>query len=59
MGGFAAVAPVQVKIAHWTAANGAIKNHINPTSGGWHIVEFADGGKLCVHETRFRVIHDH
>ena len=22
----------------------------------WHIVKFADGGKLCVHETRFRVI---
>ena len=22
---------------------------------GWHIVQFADGGKLCAHESRFRV----
>ena len=23
---------------------------------GWHIVKFADGGKLCAHESGFRVI---
>lgn len=27
-----------------------------PPSPDWHIVQFADGGKLCVHETSFRVI---
>jgi hypothetical protein len=24
--------------------------------GGWHIIKFADGGMLCVHEDGFRVI---
>lgn len=43
-------------IAHWTKRNGAIKNHVSPTNGGWHIVEFSTGGRLCVHETGFRVI---
>ena len=23
---------------------------------GWHIVKFAGGGTLCVHESRFRVV---
>ncbi len=27
-----------------------------PPGPDWHIVKFADGGKLCVHETGFRVI---
>ena len=49
------VAPEAAKIARWTAVNGWLKNHVSPTNGGWHIVKFADGGKLCVHETRFRV----
>lgn len=22
---------------------------------GWHLVKFSDGGKLCIHESRFRV----
>ena len=26
---------------------------------GWHIVEFQDGGRLCMHESRFRVIANH
>ena len=26
---------------------------------GWHIVRFEAGGKLCVHESRFRVIDNH
>ena len=56
MGGFPAVAPEQATIARWTARSGSIKNHVSPTNGGWHLVKFADGGKLCVHESRFRVI---
>lgn len=43
------------KIARWTKVNGPIKNHVSPTNGGWHIVEFPHGGRLCVHETNFRV----
>lgn len=27
-----------------------------PLRDGCHIVQFASGGKLCVHESRFRVI---
>ena len=27
-----------------------------PMREGYHVVKFADGGQLCVHETRFRVI---
>lgn len=50
------VPPEAATIAKWTARSGAIKNHVSPTNGGWHIVKFADGGSLCVHETRFRVI---
>jgi hypothetical protein len=23
---------------------------------GWHLVRFADGGKLCIHQSRFRVV---
>lgn len=50
MGGFPAVAPEQAKIARLRAEN-------LPLPGiGWHIVQFADGGKLCAHESRFRVI---
>ncbi|UFX42080.1 hypothetical protein HAP47_0022735 [Bradyrhizobium sp. 41S5] len=49
IGGFPSVAPEVAKIARWTAASG-------PIQPGWHIVKFADGGRLCVHESRFRVI---
>jgi len=56
VGGFLAVPPEQGRICRWTAINGPIKNHLSPTNGGWHIVEFADGGKICMHESRFRVI---
>jgi hypothetical protein len=47
--GFPGVAPERATIARWTKVSGPIKS-------GWHIVRFADGGSLCVHETRFRVI---
>lgn len=36
-------------IARWTKVNG-------PMQQGWHIVQFASGSKLCVHESGFRVI---
>ena len=47
--GFPGVAPEQATIARWTAKNG-------PRKDGWHIVKFQDGGSLCVHESRFRVL---
>jgi len=50
------VAPEAATIARWGKVCGPIKNHVSPTNGGWHIVKFADGGMLCVHETRFRVV---
>jgi hypothetical protein len=53
-GGFPGVKPEPATIARWSAVNGPIKNHVSPTNGGWHVVRFADGGKLC--ETRFRVV---
>jgi hypothetical protein len=34
-------------ICRWTAVNGARME-------GWHVVKFADGGKLIVHENRLR-----
>lgn len=37
------------RIARWTRVSG-------PRREGWHIVKFADGGKLCIHEENFRVI---
>lgn len=46
----------QATIARWTKVNGPIQNHVSPTNGGWHIVQFESGGKLCVHETGFRII---
>lgn len=53
--GFPGVPPTPAKICRWTAANGPIKNHVAPGNGGWHIVQFSDGGRLCIHESRFRV----
>ena len=47
--GFPIVAPEQARIARWTKACG-------PRKEGWHIVTFASGGQLSVHESRFRVI---
>ncbi len=35
-------------IARWTKVSGPLRE-------GWHIVKFAGGGKLCVHESNFRV----
>jgi hypothetical protein len=50
MGGFPAVPPEQAKIARPRAEN-------LPLPGpGWHVVTFSDGGKLCAHVSRFRVI---
>jgi len=38
-------------IARWTAISGP-----RDTMPGWHIVKFSNGGKLCIHETRFRIV---
>ncbi len=54
-GGFPGVAPEVATVARWTSVNGPRKNYTHDNSG-WHIVKFSDGGKLCVHESRFRVI---
>jgi hypothetical protein len=59
MGGFPAVPPEPATIARWTKVSGDVPNHLtpaSPTNGGWHVVQFSDGGKLLAHETRFRVI---
>ena len=49
--GFPGVAPEQAIIARWTKVCGP--REIMP---GWHVVRFADGGKLIAHEGSFRVI---
>lgn len=49
--GFLAVPPEQAKIARWCKDSGPREN-----MPGWHIVRFANGARLCVHESRFRVI---
>jgi hypothetical protein len=54
--GFPGVAPHTATISRWTAVNGAVKNHVSPTNGGWHVVRFEDGGQLLAHESGFRVI---
>jgi hypothetical protein len=57
IGGFPAVAPEGATIGRWIRKNGSIKNHINPTCGGWHVVKFDNGsGTLIAHESRFRII---
>lgn len=56
MGGFPGVPPERAIIARWTKINGPIPNHVSFGNGGWHVVKFEDGGKLVIHETRFRVI---
>jgi hypothetical protein len=50
IGGFPAVAPEMAKIVRPRKGEGT---PLGLT--GWHIVQFADGGRLCVHESRFRV----
>lgn len=50
-GGFPAVAPEPATIVRW---NERI-NGPRATMVGWHIVRFSDGGRLCVHESRFTI----
>jgi hypothetical protein len=47
MGGFPAVPPESATVARW---NVEINGH---RMDGWEIVKFRDGGKLCVHVSRF------
>ena len=49
MPGFPGVAPERATIAR------PRKSEL-PLRDGYHVVKFADGGKLCVHETGFRVV---
>ena len=53
--GFPGVPAETAKICRWTLRNGPIPNEVRG-NGGWHIVEFKDGGRLCVHESRFQVV---
>jgi hypothetical protein len=50
MGSFPSVAPEQATICR------PRKENLPPPGPGWHVVKFADGGKLYAHESRFRVI---
>ena len=56
MGSFPEVPAEHAVIERWTAKNGSIKNHVTQTNPGWHVVRFATGGRMLVHESRFRVI---
>lgn len=56
MAGWPGVPPERAKVLRWKKENGPIPNQISATSGGWHIVEFDNGGKLAMHETNFRII---
>lgn len=49
IGGFAPVAPEQITICK------PLKSELPLPGPGWHIVRYADGGKLCMHESRFHV----
>ena len=49
IGGFPAVAPELATIVKGRKAWGEVPD-------GYHRVKFVDGGILCVHETRFRII---
>ena len=47
IGGMPAVAPERAVI---------VRSNTNAAMPGWHAVRFADGGKLLIHESRFRII---
>jgi len=47
--GFPGVAPERATIVKPRKVN-------LPMRPGYHLVQFADGGKLCVHESGFRVV---
>lgn len=51
--GFPGVAPERAVIQRW-------REKLNgPQAPGWHVIQFADGGRLQAHESRFRVIGNH
>lgn len=51
MGGFPGVAPEAITLVKPRKGEGTPAGLT-----GWHIIQFADGGRLCMHETGFRVI---
>ena len=44
------VNPEIARIGRWSVKRNG------PRMDGWHIVKFDDGGRLCVHESNFRVV---
>lgn len=50
MGGFPGVAPERLVICK------PRKSELPLRGSDWYIVRFADGGKLCMHTSRFRVV---
>ncbi len=54
LGGFPAVAPERATVCLWVERiNGP---RADPRMDGYHVVRFQDGGRLCVHESRFDVV---
>ena len=47
--GFPGVAPEMARVARGRPENGEMPE-------GYHVVRFSDGGKLCVHESNFRIV---
>ena len=52
--GFPGVTPERLKIVRPRKGEGTPAGLT-----GWHIVQFQDGGRLCMHDSRFRVIGNH
>ena len=51
--GFPGVSPERARIMKPRKGE-SVPTHAGP---GWHLVQFdSDGGRLCMHESRFRVI---
>lgn len=51
MGGFPGVEPEAITICRPRKGEGTPEGLV-----GWHIVQFDDGGRLCMHESNFRIV---
>lgn len=54
--GFPGVAPEAITICKPRKGEGTPRGIDGKPLDGWHLIKFADGGRLCMHETGFRVI---
>lgn len=54
IGPFLPVPPRRAIIAKWTKVNGPRGGDISPETG-WHIVQFPDGRRVCIHQDRLEV----